>query len=37
MHEQLGYIESKCKEYGIPKPISFAYPGYDTSSLALDV
>jgi peptidoglycan/xylan/chitin deacetylase (PgdA/CDA1 family) len=37
MYEQLGYIEAKCKEYGIPKPVSFAYPGYDTSSLALDV
>ena len=37
MHDQLGYIEAKCNEYGIPKPVSFAYPGYDTSSLALTV
>lgn len=28
------YIDDKCKEFGIPKPISFAYPGnrYDTIS-----
>lgn len=28
------YIDAKCKEFGIPKPISFAYPGnrYDTIS-----
>ncbi|MGK9367899.1 polysaccharide deacetylase family protein [Melioribacter sp. Ez-97] len=37
MYEQLGYIEAKCKEYGIQKPISFAYPGYDTSNIALEV
>jgi len=37
MYEQLSYIENRCKEYGIPKPVSFAYPGYDTSYLALVV
>jgi len=34
MNEELGYIEMKCKEFGIPKPVSFAYPGYDTDSLS---
>lgn len=34
---ELNYIEQKCTEYHIPKPISFAYPGYDTSSRALTV
>ncbi|MDP4269442.1 MAG: polysaccharide deacetylase family protein [Bacteroidota bacterium] len=34
MNEELGYIEMKCKQYGIPKPVSFAYPGYDTDSLS---
>lgn len=29
--EELSYIEKKCLDYGIPRPISFAYPGYDTS------
>jgi peptidoglycan/xylan/chitin deacetylase (PgdA/CDA1 family) len=34
---ELNYIEQKCAEYHIPKPVSFAYPGYDTSKLALRV
>jgi peptidoglycan-N-acetylglucosamine deacetylase len=34
---ELKYIEDKCAEYHIPKPISFAYPGYDTSPKALGV
>ncbi|MFC0878491.1 polysaccharide deacetylase family protein [Saccharicrinis sp. FJH2] len=34
MEEQIAYIEDKCKAYNIPKPVSFAYPGYDTASLA---
>lgn len=34
---ELEYIEQKCNEYHIPKPVSFAYPGYDTSSRALKV
>lgn len=34
MYEELDYIEMKCKEYAIPKPVSFAYPGYDTDSLS---
>ena len=34
---ELKYIEDKCAQYHIPKPISFAYPGYDTSPKALPV
>jgi peptidoglycan/xylan/chitin deacetylase (PgdA/CDA1 family) len=34
---ELAYIEQKCAEYHIPKPVSFAYPGYDTSRRALKV
>ncbi len=37
MEDEISYIEKKCKEYDIPKPVSFAYPGYDTDSLALVV
>lgn len=33
--EELEYIENKCKEYHIPKPVSFAYPGYATSDSSL--
>ena len=33
----LQYIEDKCKTYGIPKPVSFAYPGYNTSPGAMAV
>jgi len=35
--ESLAYIEKKCKEFGIPKPVTFAYPGYDARSEDLDV
>jgi peptidoglycan/xylan/chitin deacetylase (PgdA/CDA1 family) len=34
---ELEYIEQKCAEYHIPKPVSFAYPGYDTSGRAIKV
>jgi peptidoglycan/xylan/chitin deacetylase (PgdA/CDA1 family) len=34
---ELEYIEQKCNDYHIPKPVSFAYPGYDTSKRALIV
>lgn len=29
------FIEQQCIKYGIPKPISFCYPGYATSEAAL--
>lgn len=32
---ELAYIESKCREYGIPRPVSFAYPAYDTDPSAI--
>ncbi|MBW4888987.1 polysaccharide deacetylase family protein [Mucilaginibacter sp. HMF5004] len=32
--KSVGYIEDKCKQYGIPKPISFAYPGNRNDSAA---
>jgi peptidoglycan/xylan/chitin deacetylase (PgdA/CDA1 family) len=35
--KELEYIENKCKQYSIPKPISFAYPGYDTKLSAIAV
>lgn len=34
---ELDYIEQKCAEYHIPKPVTFAYPGYDTGRVALQV
>lgn len=35
--EEVGYIEKKCKENGIPHPVSFAYPGNinDSTSQAI--
>ncbi|UCG55989.1 MAG: polysaccharide deacetylase family protein, partial [Phycisphaerales bacterium] len=35
MIEELEYIENRCTEFGITKPISFAYPGYDTHPTSL--
>jgi len=35
--DELAAIEQKCAENGIDKPVSFAYPGYDTSAAALTV
>ncbi|MGF2411093.1 sialate O-acetylesterase [Ferruginibacter sp.] len=34
MQKEIAYIEIKCKEYGIPKPVSFAYPGNRSDSLS---
>ena len=34
MKEEVNYIETKCKEHGIPKPVSFAYPGNRNDSLS---
>jgi peptidoglycan/xylan/chitin deacetylase (PgdA/CDA1 family) len=30
----VAYIESQCEAHGIPRPISFCYPGYQTSPAA---
>ncbi len=35
--EELAYIENKCAEFGIPRPVSFAYPCYSTSGPAITV
>ncbi|SHH02278.1 Peptidoglycan/xylan/chitin deacetylase, PgdA/CDA1 family [Flavobacterium fluvii] len=32
--KEVGYIEEKCKEFGIPKPISLAYPGNRQDTIA---
>lgn len=29
------FIEQQCAKYGIPKPVSFCYPGYQTSEAAV--
>ena len=35
-NEELTYIENKCKQYNIKKPlVSFAYPGYDVAASAI--
>lgn len=34
---ELAYIEQKCVSLGIPRPISFAYPAYETNSMSLAV
>lgn len=34
MVNEIAFVELKCKENGIPKPISFAYPGNRTDSLS---
>jgi len=34
---ELDSIEKRCATYGIPKPTTFAYPGYDTHPTALPV
>ena len=31
---ELQYMEDKFKRYGIPKPVSFAYPAYQTDAMA---
>ncbi|MBN2183542.1 MAG: polysaccharide deacetylase family protein [Sedimentisphaerales bacterium] len=33
---ELEYIENRFSELGIPKPVTFAYPGYDTDPSALE-
>ena len=33
----VAHIEEQCVKYGIPKPVSFCYPGYATSEAAVNV
>jgi peptidoglycan-N-acetylglucosamine deacetylase len=35
--DELSYIENKCDSLKIPKPTTFAYPGYDTHPTAIEV
>lgn len=35
--EELNYIEEKCNELRMKKPVTFAYPGYSTHPMALEV
>lgn len=37
IEEEIRYIENRCQEYGIPHPVTFAYPGYDTSSDVIEI
>lgn|GEM_PF-429016 len=37
LDEQLRGIEERCEEYGIPKPVSFAWPGNATTPLAFEI
>lgn len=37
LDEQLKGIEDRCQEYGIPKPVSFAWPGNRTTTKAFEV
>lgn len=34
MQQEVRYIEGRCREYSIPKPVSFAYPGNRADSLS---
>lgn len=37
LDEQLRGIEERCEEHGIPKPVSFAWPGNATTPLAFEI
>lgn len=34
---ELAGIENLCEQYGIPRPVSFAYPAYETNCMAMEV
>jgi peptidoglycan-N-acetylglucosamine deacetylase len=36
-HASLEYIEKQCAKHGIPKPVTFCYPGYKTAPKAITV
>lgn len=36
-HQELEYIEKQCEAQGLPRPTTFAYPGYDHNRMAQDV
>ena len=37
LHADVEYIEKQCEKHGIPKPISFCYPAYQTTKRAVRV
>ena len=37
LHEDIEYIEKQCEKHGIPKPVSFCYPAYQTTNRAVRV
>ena len=37
IEQETAYIEEKCAEYGIPRPVTYAYPGCDWSEEGIDV
>ena len=37
LHADVEYIEKQCEKHGIPKPISFCYPAYQTTERAVRV
>ena len=37
LHASLEHIEKQCKKHGIPKPVTFCYPGYKTSPQAVKI
>lgn len=37
IHADVEYIEKQCEQHGIPRPVTFCYPGYATGDDALKV
>jgi peptidoglycan/xylan/chitin deacetylase (PgdA/CDA1 family) len=37
LNADVEFIEQRCAEHGIPRPVSFCYPGYQTSEAAVKV
>lgn len=37
LHEEIDAINARCSNYGIAKPVSFAYPAYKTSAASLEI
>ncbi len=37
LDDDIAYIEQQCEKHGIPRPVSFCYPGYTTSPAAVTV
>jgi peptidoglycan/xylan/chitin deacetylase (PgdA/CDA1 family) len=37
LEADIAHIEVQCKKHGIPRPLSFCYPGYQTSPTAVEI